>query len=119
MSIYAHSATQATKPAPRPSSAKHRDSFARDAVFTEFRPRDARALGHDGFKDRRPNDGPRHIGEVAAGVVQDVGDRALRHWLAQAAQAETYEDRAVALEIASEIARLAGIDINLPELDAA
>ncbi len=89
-----------------------RAAYARSAVFAEFRPGDARALDHDGFEDRRPNDGPRHIGEAAAGVVQDVGNRALRHWLAQAAQAETYEDRAVALEIAGEIARLTGIDID-------
>ncbi len=112
MRIYTRAGGQASRPAPDIPSAKHRASFARDAVFTEFRPRDARALGHDGFKDRRPNDGPRHIGEVAAGVVHDVGDRALRHWLAQAAQAETYEDRAVALEIAGEIARLMGLDVD-------
>ncbi len=96
-----------------------RATFARSAVYEEFQPQHARAITQSDFRDRRPNDGPRHIGEVAAGVVHDVGDRALRHWLAQAVQAETYEDRAVALEIASEIARLAGIDIDLPELDAA
>ena len=114
MRIYTNSPSVGNRPA-----SQHRTNFARDAVFEGFRPRDARALGHDGFKDRRPNDGPRHIGEVAAGVVHDVGDRALRHWLAQAAQAETYEDRTAALEIAAEIARLAGIDIDLPEVHAA
>ncbi len=98
---------------------KRRPALGRDAVFADFRGRDARAIDQGDFVGRRPNDRPRHIGEVAAGVVQDVGDRALRHWLAQAAQAETYEDRAVALEIAGEIARLAGIDIDLPELEAA
>ena len=90
-----------------------RAAYPRSAVFAEFRPGDARALDLDGFEDRRPNDGPRHIGEAAAGVVQDVGNRALRHWLAQAAQAETYEDRAVALEIAGEIANLMGLDADL------
>ncbi len=119
MNTYTKSASGATAPDPSPSVSNRRADFARQAVFAEFRPRDARALGHDGFKDRCPNDAPRHIGEIAAGVVQDVGDRALRHWLAQAARAESDEDRAVALEIASEIARLAGIDIDLPELDAA
>ncbi len=109
MNTYTKSASGATAPPENPTP-NRRAAFARDAVFEEFRPRDARALGHDGFKDRRPNDSPRHIGEVAAGVVQDVGDRAVRHWLAQAAQAETYEDRAVALEIASEIADLMGLD---------
>ena len=97
MRIYTNSTPPGNRPAPQPSSARRRAGFARDAVYAEFRPGDARALDHDGFKDRRPNDGPRHIGEVIAGVVQDVGDRALCHWLAQAAQAETSEDRAVAL----------------------
>ena len=31
-------------------------SFARAAVFTEFRYKDARALRHNGFKDRAPHE---------------------------------------------------------------
>ncbi len=110
MLIYTHSTTQA-KPASRTSSAKHRAAFARDAVFAEFRPGDARALDHDSFTDRRPDQGPRPLGEVAAQVVNDTGEKALRHWLAQAAEADNEQDRSVALEIAHEIARLAGIDL--------
>ena len=59
---------------------------------------------------------PKNAGKAPA---DDVGDRALTHWLDQAAQADNETDRGVALEIAREIARLAGIDIDLPELDAA
>ena len=119
MLIYTHSTTQANKPASHTSSAKHRASFARDAVFADFRPGDARALDHDSFTDRRPDQGPRPLGKVAAQVVNDTGEKALRHWLAQAAEADNEQDRSVALEIAHEIARLAGINIDLPELDAA
>ncbi len=102
---------QANRSVPRTSSAKHRAAFARDAVFAEFRPGDARALDHDSFTDRRPDQGPRPLGEVAAQVVNDTGEKALRHWLAQAAGADNEQDRSVALEIAHEIARLAGIDL--------
>ncbi len=59
MSIYAHSATQATRPVPRTSSAKHRADFARAAVFEEFRTRNARAIDYGGFRDRQPNEAPR------------------------------------------------------------
>ena len=38
---------------------KRRTAFARDAVFAEFRPRDARALDRDDFVDRRPEQAPR------------------------------------------------------------
>ena len=33
-------------------------SFARSTVFAEFRFRDARALDHNGFKDRAPHEKP-------------------------------------------------------------
>ena len=33
--------------------------FARGAVFAEFRPRDARAIDSDRFKDREPAEAPR------------------------------------------------------------
>ena len=38
---------------------KHRASFARRAVFLEFRRRDAAAIDFDGFVDRRANETPR------------------------------------------------------------
>ena len=107
-SIYTHSATQATRPASHTSSAKHRAAFARDAVFAEFRPRAAAAIDYDGFVDRRPDQGVRHIGEVAANVVDDAGRRAIAHWLKKACQAKV-EEREAALEIARNIARAAGV----------
>ncbi len=39
------------------------DSFARDAVYAEFRPRDARALDYDDFTDREPDEAPPLAGE--------------------------------------------------------
>ena len=41
-------------PFPRISK-ERRDGFAREAVYAEFRARDARALDYDGFSDREPN----------------------------------------------------------------
>jgi hypothetical protein len=38
---------------------KRRAAFARDAVFAEFRPRDARGIDSDRFKDREPAEAPR------------------------------------------------------------
>ncbi len=35
-----------------------RAAFARQAVRLEFRPRDARAIDHDGFVDRKPHERP-------------------------------------------------------------
>ena len=37
---------------------RRRARYARDAVFLEFRYRDARAIDYDGFKDRRPDEPP-------------------------------------------------------------
>ncbi len=86
-----------------------RTDFARAAVFAEFRPRDARALDHGGFQDRQSTGTPRHLGAVVGGDV-DIGQRALRHWLTQAAQFDGQE-RDAALDVAREIARLIGCDI--------
>ncbi len=108
---YTTTTARASAPESPTPSDQHRAAFARDAVFAEFRPGDARALDHDSFTDRRPDQGPRPLGEVAAQVVNDTGEKALRHWLAQAAGADNEQDRSVALEIAHEIARLAGIDL--------
>ena len=59
MRIYTRAGGQASRPAPDIPSAKHRDNFARAAVFEEFRCRDARAVDHEGFQDRCPNESPR------------------------------------------------------------
>ncbi len=73
MRIYTHSATQATRPAPRTSSAKQRAAFARAAVFEEFRTRNARAIDYDGVVDRRPNEPPRPAPEVWQRKAQWAG----------------------------------------------
>jgi hypothetical protein len=91
------------------SSSTRHDAFARAATLDAFRPRDARAFDHDDFVDRQPGEAPRQVGEAAEKVCNDTGMCALRHWLVQAAQAETEEEREVALEIAREIGRIAGI----------
>ena len=41
-----------------PSTSGHRDTFARDAVFEEFRARDARTLDQIDFVDRAPDETP-------------------------------------------------------------
>ena len=86
-----------------------RAAYARAAVFEEFSPRDARALDQDDFRDRAPNQEPRHIGQVTAKVTNDTGQRALRHWLNQAGQADTDDEHQAALKIARNIARAAGV----------
>ena len=96
-----------------------RAAYARDAVFEEFSPRAARALDYDGFEDRKPHEGPRHIGEVAAKVTNDTGQRALRHWLNQAGRADSDEERQAALKIASKIANLMNLDAYLIGHEAA
>ena len=97
-------ATTFETPAPN-----HRDTFARQAALDAFGPQSRWTLDDPSFLDRAPNDGPRPIGKVAAKVTNETGVKALRHWLVEAAQASTDEERAAALEIAAEIARLAGI----------
>ena len=53
------------------------------------------------------------LGQVAATVTRDTGLQAIRHWLAQAAKADSNEEREVALVIASEIANLMGLEPTL------
>ena len=107
MNTYTKSASGATAPPDNPTPNRRAD-FARDAVYAEFRPGDARALDQVYFVDRRPDQEPRHIGEVAVNVVDDVGRRAITHWLKKACQTKG-EEREAALEIARNIARAAGI----------
>ena len=91
---------------PAPS---RRDDFARAAVYEEFRSRNARALDQGDFRDRQPGLAPRPIGQNTAKVADDTGMKAAQHWLGQAAEADSNEERAAALEIARQIARLAGL----------
>ena len=48
-----------TKPALCASAGNSRTTYARAAVFEEFRRRDATAIDFDGFVDRRANETPR------------------------------------------------------------
>ena len=109
MLIYTYPTKQTTRSDHPRFTPKRRVDFARAAVFEEFCARDARALDHGGFRDRRSTDTPRHLGEMVGGDV-DTGQRALRHWLTQAAQLGGQE-RDAALDVAREIARLIGCDI--------
>ena len=69
-----------------------RAAFARDAVFAEF----------------RPNDGPRHIGEVTNKVVDDVGRRTITYWLTRATTSDGAE-RVAAIETAEKIRQKMGL----------
>ncbi len=108
MRVYTNSPPAGNRPASSTPSAKHRAAIARDAVFADFPPGAARALDQSNFVDRRPDQEPRHIGEVAANVADDAGRRAIAHWLTKARQAKG-EEREAALEIARNIARAAGV----------
>ncbi len=103
---------------PSPAS-KHRTDFAREAAIDAFGPKAIRALDEPDFEDRKPERLPRHIGQVAAKVINNTGRKALDHWLGQAARAESAEERKAALEIAGEIARLARLKVDLPGRRAA
>ncbi len=86
-----------------------RAAFARDAAIDAFGPKAISSLDDGGFEDRRPDYGPRPLGKIAAKTTNDIGIQALRHWLNQAGQADSDEEREAALEIAAEIARLLGL----------
>ena len=108
--------TQLQLPATQPnhphSASKRRAAFARQATISAFGPKAIHALGEPDFADHRPDCGPRPIGKIAAKVADDKGVLALRHWLNQAGRADSDEERKAALEIAGEIARLVGLDID-------
>ncbi len=55
-----------------------------------------------------PREGLRPVGEIAAKITNDIATRAVAHWLKQADQVEG-EDRAVCLETADAIMRMAGL----------
>ena len=52
----------------RPAASRRNSAFARAAVFTEFRGRDARAIDQGNFVDRAPDQTPHRR------AVTDVGD---------------------------------------------
>ena len=106
MRIYTHSATQATRPAPRTSATSSRASFAREAAIDAFGPRAVHALGEPDVDNHPPDHGPRPLGQIAATVTRDTGLQAIRHWMVQAAQAEGDDERRAALEIAREITKI-------------
>ena len=81
--------------------------------FHALGPKAIPALDDPDFEDREPNDGPRPLGQIAGKGTQDIGVQAFRHWLVQAAQAKSDDERETALEIASEIANLMGLDADL------
>ena len=86
-----------------------RRNYARGAVFREFRLRDAKALDHDGFRDRQPSDEPVRLDHIAAKVVGNAGQAALDNWLREAART-TGPQHDEAMRIAREIAGMIGVD---------
>ena len=108
-----HARPASSRPDPHTSSPRTRSRYARAVVFSSFRLRDAKAIDFDGFQDRRPSDRPARLGDVAAQVADDVGRRALDHWLREAARTDG-EEHETALEIAREIAAM--IDVPWAEL---
>ena len=88
-------------------SEKRRAGFARGLALDAHR-RSSWALDEPDFQDRRPDQAPRRLGEIAAEVVGDVGRAALDHWLREAAQTRG-EDHEIALQIAREIAEMIGV----------
>ncbi len=108
MSVYTRSRPGATERSTKNLSIPC-GSLGRAAVFADFRPRDARALDQGDFADRQPCDQPVLLGDVVAKVVDDVGRRALDHWLREAARTDG-EEHETALKIAREIAGM----INVP-----
>ena len=85
-----------------------RAAFAREAAIDAFGPRAVPALDESDFEDRRPDHGPRPLGQIAAQVTNSTGMKALRYWLNQAGRADSDEERRAALEIADKIARSMG-----------
>ena len=88
-------------------SEKRRAGFARGLALDAHR-RSSWALDEPNFEDRRPDQAPRQLGEVATEVVGDVGEAALDHWLRQVARTRG-EEHKVALQIAHEIAEMIGV----------
>ena len=106
MGFYKTSFRKATSP-------QTSSSYARGAVFREFRPRDAKALDHGDFTDRKPCDEPIRLDHVAAKVTGNAGQAALDHWVRQAAET-TGPQHDEAMGVVREIAAM--IDQPLDEI---
>jgi hypothetical protein len=104
-----HARPASSRPNPHTTSPRTRSRYARAAVFSSFRARDAKALDYDGFQDRPPCDEPIRLDPVAAKVTGDAGQLALDYWLREAVRTDG-EEHEVALQIAKEIATM----INVP-----
>lgn len=74
--------------------------FAREAVYSEFRPRDARALDQGDFVDRKPHDASKSI---------EIGRERVLVWLSCAVHAEG-EAAQAAFEAADELRQALGIE---------
>ena len=103
----------ATQPNHHHSALKRRAAFARQAAIAAFGSKAIHALDKPNVEVCQPDHGPRPRGKVATTITRDTGLQAIRHWLAQAAKAESDEERETVLEIAGEIARLMGLEVNL------
>ena len=103
-------ATRPNHPSPSPRT---RSRYARAAVFSSFRPRDARAINHNVFQDRLPSDQPQRLDHIAAKVIGDAGQLALDHWVREAART-TGPQHDEAMRIVREFAAM--IDQPLDEI---
>ena len=90
-----------------PSTPKTCDAFAEAACRDAFRDRDLRFAREPEFLDHPP----RRLGEVITKVVAETGEKALRRWLNEAAQAESEQERRNALETAQNIAKALGVTL--------
>ncbi len=106
MPIYTQSRPGATERSTQKPS-NRRAGFARGFALDAHR-RSSWALDDPNFEDRRPNEAPRQLGDVAAEVVGNVGEAALAHWLRQVEQTRG-EQHLIALQIAQEIAAMIGV----------
>jgi hypothetical protein len=92
------------------SEASSRDAFARECVFGEFEPRDARRGFQHDFRDRLPHEQPRHVGDVTKALVPQIARRTVDYWMKSAALALSAAERDEALGMAHQVAAQAGID---------
>ena len=98
-------------------SEKRRGAFAEAALGDAFRGRDLSLASEPHFIDRSPNQQPKRLGEIVEEVTAAAARRAMRYWQKEAALAVTESERQDALDIATKIARTAGV--AWPEQDAA
>ena len=71
MSVYTRLKSDATERSAQNHSTHH-GSLGRAAVFADFRPRDAKALDQDDFRDRLPRDQPVRLPDVPVAGADKV-----------------------------------------------